>query len=229
MADKLSIIAAKQFATERYIRSTHPVLYLPLYRLDGSPSIRSQDAFGHVCTVTGATWGTTGRTFGGNGDNIVTASAITLTPSAFTALVWWKRLGNSGGATSDLFHSLLRGINGYSPNNVSINKGGTEVRVSCATDSTTRTAIVATTAAPFHLVGAVWTGTQLYAVADGVLGTATAAPGALTSFTHVITLGMFDADNYLANGIISEALVYPRAFNIVERQRFYLTTKWRYK
>ncbi|KKL80876.1 hypothetical protein LCGC14_2000330 [marine sediment metagenome] len=34
LATKERIIADRQFATERYILSTMPVLYLPLHRLD---------------------------------------------------------------------------------------------------------------------------------------------------------------------------------------------------
>jgi len=44
-------------------------LYLPLYELDGS-SFMSKDACGHICLVTGALWGSQGRTFDGGDDYI---------------------------------------------------------------------------------------------------------------------------------------------------------------
>ena len=45
------------------------VLYLPLHQRDGS-SFMSKDAYGHVCTVTGAVWTPEGRLFDGVDDYI---------------------------------------------------------------------------------------------------------------------------------------------------------------
>ena len=49
------------------------VLYLPLGQLDGT-SFVSQDAYGHLCTVTGTVWGSRGRYFDG-ADDLVNANA----------------------------------------------------------------------------------------------------------------------------------------------------------
>ena len=54
----------KELKYERFILSTRPVLWLPLYRKDGD-TILSSDGYGHLCTVTGALWTPQGRTFDG--------------------------------------------------------------------------------------------------------------------------------------------------------------------
>src|SRR3990167_5915362 len=51
------------------------VLYLPLWKKDGS-SFMSDDAYGHLATVTGATWGSQGRTFDGV-DDLIEANTVT--------------------------------------------------------------------------------------------------------------------------------------------------------
>ena len=51
------------------------VLYLPLYELDGA-SFMSKDAYGHLCTVTGALWTSQGRDFDGIDDSITLPTAF---------------------------------------------------------------------------------------------------------------------------------------------------------
>lgn len=60
------IIAQRQFATERYILSTMPILYLPLWKKDhgeSGDSIISSDGHGHKCTATGVLWTPSGGDF----------------------------------------------------------------------------------------------------------------------------------------------------------------------
>jgi len=52
------------------------VLYLPLYKLDGA-SFMSQDAHGHLCTVTGALWTPQSRYFDGTDDYITVGDEST--------------------------------------------------------------------------------------------------------------------------------------------------------
>ena len=69
-----------------YIRDNSLVLDLPLYKLDGT-KFKSQDAYGHLCTVTGALWRLTHRNFDGDDDiNLSDPAALGLT--ALTILVW---------------------------------------------------------------------------------------------------------------------------------------------
>ena len=58
-----------KYAVGRCRNDPSCVLYLPLHRLDGA-SFMSKDAYGHLCTVTGAIWAPRGRDFDGSDDNI---------------------------------------------------------------------------------------------------------------------------------------------------------------
>jgi len=209
------------------------VLYLPLYRPDmvGS-TIYSKDRNRHACTVTGATWGIQGRSFGGDGDNILSDS-VASAPTAFIALTWWKRLGNSGGATSDLYHAVLRGINGYNPNCIFVSKDGTTVNVAANIGGVGEVDTIAITAADWHLIGSIWTGSSLYATADGTVGAGNETAGTLEVWTHKVLLGIVDATTYLTNGIIGDAWIINQASSLASAlvvvNRIYWATKWRYQ
>ena len=58
------------------------VLYLPLYQPDGA-SFASRDAYGHLCTVTGALWTPQGRTFDGADDIIDLGNNVQTVLDAF--------------------------------------------------------------------------------------------------------------------------------------------------
>lgn len=87
------MITSRELETERYILSTMPVLYVPLWKRDGS-SLISDDAYGHVCTVTGATgglagWTPQGRKFDGVDDYVsVSNHTVLQMTSEITVLVW---------------------------------------------------------------------------------------------------------------------------------------------
>lgn len=204
------------------------VLYLPLYELDGA-SFMSKDAYGHLCTVTGALWTPQGRDFDGIDDKITGATVVS-TPSAFTATAWFKRLGDSGGATDDSFHALLYEINGYTWNRIRVSKAGDNLMVSAQVATGLKeTQQAISNPEDFHMVGSIWDGANLYPSVDGVLGTPKAAPGTLSSGADGILLGLQTNLIYVTNGIIGEVLVYNRALSLSEVQRNYNATKWRYR
>ena len=64
------------------------LLYLPLYELDGK-KFMSKDAYGHLCTVTGALWRPNGREFDGD-DYISLPAGAGLTPEEGTIIIWMK-------------------------------------------------------------------------------------------------------------------------------------------
>ena len=51
----------------RRVPAGYPVLWLPLWKLDGA-QFTSKDAYGRLVTVTGAPWGPQGRPFDGVDD-----------------------------------------------------------------------------------------------------------------------------------------------------------------
>src|SRR3989304_5596886 len=68
---KERITAHRLFATRRYILSTHPALYISGRRdFQGTNQFLSDDAYGHLCTVTGALWTPQGYSF--DGDDYIT-------------------------------------------------------------------------------------------------------------------------------------------------------------
>ncbi len=72
-----------------FIRDPSLVLDLPLYELDGR-EFTSRDAYGHLCTVTGVTWGSQGRTFDGIDDKISCGSNSSLDLSIWSIEVRFK-------------------------------------------------------------------------------------------------------------------------------------------
>ncbi len=80
------------------------VLYLPLWKRDGS-SIISEDAYGHLCMVTGALWGLDGRTFAG-GDDLININSA-LTPLAATTAGTWSIWANMADVTPAIATRLI--------------------------------------------------------------------------------------------------------------------------
>jgi len=79
--------------------STDPgcVLHLPLHRLDGA-SFMSKDAYGHLCTVTGALWTPRGRSFDGTDDYINCGRDSNLDVANLTVEAWiYLELAPTGG------------------------------------------------------------------------------------------------------------------------------------
>jgi len=100
------------------------VLYVPLWALKGSP-FPSIDAYGHICTATGALWRPNSREFDGLDDNITcgTGSDVLSTTGDFTIEIWFRRLrehtdwesimgkARADGARSNYDLSLINGTN----------------------------------------------------------------------------------------------------------------------
>src|SRR3990167_10622684 len=97
LATKERITAHGLFATRRYILSTLPVLYISGRRdFQGTGQFLSDDAYGHLCTRTGVTWGIQGGIFDGDDYiNCGNATSIASIVSNFTVLAWVKGAGNA--------------------------------------------------------------------------------------------------------------------------------------
>ena len=95
LATKDRIVAAKQFSTERYIRSTHPVLYISGRKdFGGTNTFRTQDAYAHLAARTGALWTPQGYILGGVADYINCGSAAALSDlTTKTIIIWFKATG----------------------------------------------------------------------------------------------------------------------------------------
>ena len=203
------------------------VLYLPLHRLDGA-SFMSKDAYGHLCTVTGALWRPNGRWFDGLDDKITVPdhAALDITV-AITMEVWTKfdtvnfnandsiiSKGSRAGATT--------GYNFYPD-------AGNNLWMGMALDGTWTSGKIIQDLSQdtwYHLV-AVYDGSNYIGYKNGAVQLSPAKTGAIVVNDIDVSI-MFGGSAYM-NGNIGEIRIYNRALTPLEIQGNYLATKRRYR
>ena len=206
------------------------VLYLPLYELDGV-SFMSKDKHGHLCTVTGATWGVQGRSFNGTSNYIDCGNSANLNVGIgdFTILVWGRGMG--GVSTGWLYNKGVTASFGYGifvadTDQITLfikDSGGTlEIKAGPPVDDSS-----------WHLfsMSAIRSGNASWYL-DGVVtatGDISARNGNLDNATNARVGVRSSSDIEYFLGFIGEVLVYNRALSLAEIQHTYLTTKWRYQ
>ena len=217
------------------------VLYLPLYELDGS-SFASKDAYGHLCTVTGALWRPNGRSFDGTDDYIKWDSSISTFASLAegTIIVWFK----TDTVTLDGYQTLF-GATDQSDSNS---------EVSLRTYNTGARLMIREGGSWSILTDAIGTLTTTewfcFAVTVDATGNKAFLQGLQQSFTYSVgdsnTQAFFNtvsdldairlgykahsgADKLPFSGLIGEFAIYNRALTPQEIQHNYLATKWRYQ
>jgi len=212
----------REFITDPYLK-----LYLPLWKLDGA-SIRSEDAYGRLCTVTGARWGLKGRTFDGDDYIDVTTPGLNFTGDK-TIILWLKR--------SDVATSSLNLIGNYVEGGVGAKRGyGFNTRTDTlgfdVADGTLNAVEALSSAMAVntwaHIVG-VHASTSVVVYTNAVAGTPVAITGYTAAATNAFRIGAYaySATDFFL-GTIGEAQIYNRAFSPIEIQSNYLATKWRY-
>ena len=194
------------------------VLYLPLHRLDGI-SFMSKDAYGHLCSVTGALWTPRGRRFDGSDDKIDCGSAI-ITTADFTLMAWIERA--EVGVTHDVITQWKASTNGRlefgvgSLNHLNLSIGGSGMASSSGTIDTNEHHIAVTRAG-----GAI----KLY-IDGSEDGTGTDETAIETGKNTLI--GSYGAGAWF-KGDIDEVRIYNRVLPPLEIRRNYLAAKWRYR
>jgi len=93
----------------KYIYDPSLVLYLPLWKRDGL-SIISDDAYGHLCTVTGALWTSQGRSFAGAEYIDCGNPEVLKLQNNFTVLAWAR---STGAANQDVFSHAGETVSGW--------------------------------------------------------------------------------------------------------------------
>jgi len=232
MATKEQVIAQRTIATERYILLTMPVLYLPLYRLDGA-SFTSADGHGHTCTVTSATWGMQGRNFNSATPDYIeipaTSTQFNFTSGDFSIIMAVKL--DSLAAIVELFCRGAFQVDGW---RFAINAAGglflTTNQTPAANQDTSSSNgdIVATN---WHTVGATRAGAAVKLYKNGVdVTSATNTHVNPTTCARTAKIGVYDdkVSNPL-DGIIGEVCIYNRALTPIEIQQNYIQTCWRYR
>ncbi len=225
------------------IRDPTLVFHAKLWKHDGNPFM-SDDAYGHSCTVTGATWGVQGRTFVTN-QHIQTGNASTfawlhgaLDTIAFqwTVEVWVKI--NSLAVLSPI---ITTGVVSALENSCDlyITTGGdlllyiANSNVPGVISSTLDTNLVIATW--YHLVAtydqALASANYSVSVNGNLIGTGNKAAGGPStgSAASALTIGDTSEFGNPASMTLGELRIYNRVLTAEEITRNYLATKWRYQ
>jgi len=213
-------VLEKIASPNEFILDPSCVLYIPLHKRDGA-SFMSDDAYGHLCTVTGAPWTPQGRTFDGD-DSINCWNGASLNNlTAVTVEAW---VNGSGGVIID------KGLWDFGP--YGLNQTGlTGMRFQTGNGAGSYTNFDVTMAAGWrHIVEVAVSNDNLYGYIDGALINSKAVAYAIGGWGYNLKLGVRAdvAGNYY-NGTIGEVRVYNRALTPLEIQHNYLATKWRYR
>jgi len=162
--------------------------------------------------------------FDGLNDYVAMQSFISC-PSAFTALTWWKRQGDSGGISGDTYHTLINRLNGLDRNTLNIAKNGSKVTARLRYNTINYYAHkTITNINDWHLVGMIWNGINLYAIVNGVLSSPTPMAG-IDSDVLPLFVGWYSINWYNSNGSIATTLIYNRALPQTELTKIYNVTK----
>jgi hypothetical protein len=212
--------------SEGFIYDPFLVLYLPLHQLDGSPFM-SRDAYGHLCTVTGALWTPRGRDFDGIDDEIGCGDIDELDGlTAITMEAWVNYDGTLSTAAVVLRKELVFILGG----------GWVEGKaVAYINDGTWRGSGSGTTdiddGSFWHLTG-VYDGVKMRIYVNAIEESSAAfASLTMASNANIVNIGATKAtpSTSLWKGVIGEVRIYSRALSPLEIQRNYLSTKWRYR
>ncbi|MCK4863144.1 MAG: LamG domain-containing protein [Dehalococcoidales bacterium] len=203
------------------------VLYLPLYRPDGS-SFMSRDACGHLCTVTGAAWRQKSRYFDGTDDSINCGNNTVLDiTNNYTIELWlcldnitgWKDVICKRPATNDEGYVLLFANGSSAP--VLYHYITAWTGTACDTSIALK---------EFTHIVVIKNGTSVTYFLNGGQRNTVTISGTPTTTNADLIIGrwMQGAANPFA-GMIGEVRMYSRALTPQEIQHNYLATKWRYQ
>lgn len=202
------------------------VLYVPLHQLDGA-SFMSRDAYGNLCTVTGALWRPNGRIFDGVDDNIDCGLADSLKIQNGTILAWVKPT-QTGVFQRIVGTSPATTRNGYS---VGIDTTGKlEARIGADVATQKSNGLTDIDDSIWSLVGFRFDATDLRVFVNGVEDDASPTARTITiTWDKNLFIGTDPANGLDYTGQIGEVWIYNRALTSLEIQHNYLATKERYK
>ncbi len=197
------------------------VLYLPLEQLDGS-SFTSKDAYGHLCTVTGALWRPNGHYFDKSDDQIDCGNPVaTQLTSALTLDIWCKP------SNVTAVQAIVSKDNGAQRNYwISIEPSLLFTMVVSNVKKELSMGVSPVIDTWYNFVGTS-DGINMRAYVNGEYKT-TRAGGVCDNDAVNLIIGSRISDRYFG-GVIGEVRIYNRALTFPEIQHNYLATKWRYR
>ena len=214
------------------------VLYLPLYELDGA-SFASRDAYGHLCTVTGALWRPQGRWFDNSDDVIKCGSAASLNDITAKTIILWlypsgltqtSRPMTKASLQADGWSALVHHTSkrfqysqGFAtqlgqwvtPDNSLVEDNWQNFAVTYDRSSVDNDPVL-------YLNGVSQTVTEVNTPSGAVQSDASQALWVGARYNA-------GSPDKVWSGLIGEVLIYSRLFPPQEVQNIYLATKWRYR
>lgn len=209
------------------------VLYLPLWYPHGDmtgSTIYSYDKNRHSCAVTGAVWGSTGRTFAGAGYiDCTNNSLLNFTTSEFSIEAWVKTTNLT--ASNVIFCRGLYNEDGYF---FQIHNAGRLEFFSNQTPAADQRVYTAdsliSTGVWYHVVAIKKNGSsgKLYINGSDVTAAAITMTNPTTS-TKKALIGVYNPLNFaFVIGTVGEVAVYNRVLTLAVIQNHHQATKWRY-
>lgn len=211
----------------KFILDPGLVLYLPLHKQDSS-SFMSGEAYGHTCTVSGASWGMNGRNFDGADDYINCGNASVLQVSqAITIMAWINLLTPAG---NRIIVGRRQGANNWQFYTTAIPKLG----FTFWSGGVERTALAAGNsilpAGTWVLAAVTYDGANGNLYINGNIDKTASLTGTIDTNAAATTVGAGNTGGFQSwSGTIGEVGIYARALSPQEIQRNYLATKWRYR
>ena len=221
-----------------FISDPSLVLYLPLHELDGS-SFMSRDAYGHLCTVTGAVWRPYGYYFDGTDDwiSIPTHSALT-SPTQGTIVIWFiHTVDDSKRLILGFTDKDTSGQNGAKLETNALNFVQWRMEIDGAVTQELRTDNNIYVVGNWVCAIVTSDGSRVEIDTDGVNRSLTVATGSNNgdwigdaNNIDTIALGSLRRPTpEYGNFKIGEVSIYNCYKSFPERQAIYLDTKWRYR
>jgi len=208
---------------EGFIFDSSLVLYLPLYELDGS-SFMSKDAYGHLCTVTGALlYPLRGRWFDGSDDKIACGNSTAFNATEITVEMWVRPSSGTPGAVMNIAGHYSFKNDGWVLKISDTPNIGVEIH--WAGDRSNSTTPIWTPDGAWHQIAFTYKETTVNIFRDGNLIT-TASTTAMVVATRTLEIS---ETTKTFNDLIGEFRHYNRVLTPLEIQHNYLATKWRYQ
>ena len=211
------------------------VLYLPLYRPDGSSPV-SRDAYGHSVTVTGAIWTPRGRSFDGVDDIITVPDHPRLDGmNQLSVFIWLclNELASTRGENAQILNKShpTSPWQAYYLVNFTTDTLRFSVREQASGLETYGTVNVDSSyTGRWLLITGVYDGDRTSMFIDGELASqGNPQPGTVYNSDSTLRIGAWTSSSQRLNGTIGEIAIYNRGCTRQEIENHYLATKWRYR
>jgi len=189
--------------------------------------ITDKSGNGHLMTITGTTWGNTGRIF--DGDDLINAgnNSILNILGDFSAIVWLKTTDPGAGTN---YHILVRGLVSTDGYTIRVTNGNKiqYITSQAAADQVTRSTALPSDTWVQYAVSRSGTSATCYLNAVSAVDSAGSHTNPTTN-TRNFKVGVADNSAQYLIGTIGEIWIFNEALTLAEIEHNCLATKWRYQ